>query len=115
MFSDILRSARIARGISQEELAERVDITRTQVSRYETGKSLPDFRTIIKIADVLDVSLDYLAERDAPVSRKPLILQQPQEKAPFKKSQLTYLEEMQRRIDELEKRLNEEGHNEPAV
>ena len=38
---DVLRSLRKERGLSQEELAEKIFVTRQAVSRWETGETLP--------------------------------------------------------------------------
>lgn len=46
--------------ISQEELAEKVGISRQTLSKYETGESLPDIEKTKAIADVFGVSLDDL-------------------------------------------------------
>ena len=51
---------RKARGWSQEELAERVGVTRQAVSRWETGSAKPDADKIIAICDLFGVSADYL-------------------------------------------------------
>lgn len=46
--------------ISQEELAEKIGISRQTLSKYETGESLPDIEKTKAIADVFGVSLDDL-------------------------------------------------------
>ncbi len=60
MFSDNLVSLRKKSGFSQENLAERIGISRQTLSKYETGESVPDIRTAKTIADLFDVSLDDL-------------------------------------------------------
>ena len=55
---------RKARGWSQEELADRVGITRQAVSRWEAGTAKPDADKIIAICDLFGISADYLL-RDA--------------------------------------------------
>lgn len=42
MFKDNLISLRRANGLSQDELAEKIGVTRQTLSKYETGESLPD-------------------------------------------------------------------------
>ena len=51
---------RKARGWSQEELAERVGVTRQAVSRWESGTAKPDADKTISICDLFGVSADYL-------------------------------------------------------
>lgn len=60
MFHDNLISLRKMKRISQEELAERIGVTRQTLSKYETGESLPDIDKCKAIADVFEVSLDEL-------------------------------------------------------
>ena len=52
---NFLKERRRASGLSQKELAERVDLTLTTISRYENGSRGMDRSTIGKIADVLGV------------------------------------------------------------
>jgi transcriptional regulator with XRE-family HTH domain len=46
--------------MTQEVLAERINVTKVSVSGYETGSRLPDIRLLSKICDVLQCSADYL-------------------------------------------------------
>lgn len=55
---------RKARGWSQEELAERVGVTRQAVSRWESGSAKPDADKIIALCDLFGVSADYLLRED---------------------------------------------------
>lgn len=56
---------RKARGWSQEELAERIGVTRQAVSRWESGAAKPDADKLIAVCDLFGVSADYLL-RDIP-------------------------------------------------
>ena len=60
MFCDNLMSLRKMSGMSQEELAERIHISRQTLSKYETGESLPNIEQCKAIADVFGVTLDDL-------------------------------------------------------
>jgi len=51
---------RKARGWSQEELAEKIGVTRQAVSRWESGSAKPDADKIIAVCDLFGVSADYL-------------------------------------------------------
>ena len=59
-FGQRIRKLRKARGLSQEKLSEMLDISVTHMSHIETANTKMSFSLIIKIAEVLDVSLDYL-------------------------------------------------------
>ena len=62
-FGDVLRTLREERGISQKMLAIRVDITQSSISDWEADRKMPPVKTILKIADIFDVSLDRLFDR----------------------------------------------------
>jgi transcriptional regulator with XRE-family HTH domain len=55
-----IKNFREQKGISQSELAEKLNVTRQAVSNWETGKTQPDIDTLHKIADILEVSIDEL-------------------------------------------------------
>lgn len=59
-FSDNLIELRKFHNFSQEELAERMGISRQTLSKYETGESLPDIEKCKLLADVFGVSIDDL-------------------------------------------------------
>ena len=63
MGEKILRM-RKARGWSQEELAERMNVSRQAVSRWETGSAKPDADKIVGLCDLFGVSADYLLRED---------------------------------------------------
>ncbi|MDD6072245.1 MAG: helix-turn-helix transcriptional regulator, partial [Clostridiales bacterium] len=60
MFKDNLISLRKMNHLSQEELAEKLGISRQTLSKYETGESIPDIEKCKLIADYFEVSLDDL-------------------------------------------------------
>lgn len=60
MFRENLVALRKLNNISQEELAEKVGISRQTLSKYETGESVPDIDKATAIADVFGVSIDDL-------------------------------------------------------
>lgn len=60
MFSDNLIELRKIHKMSQEELAERLQVSRQTISKYETGESLPDIDKCKQLADIFNVSLDDL-------------------------------------------------------
>ncbi len=60
MFKDNLVELRKLYNLSQEELAERIGVSRQTLSKYETGESIPDVEKCKAIADVFGRSLDDL-------------------------------------------------------
>jgi len=59
-FSEKLKEARKNSGLSQEQLAEKLCVSRQAVTKWETGKGLPDVENIKAISSLLNVSIDYL-------------------------------------------------------
>lgn len=57
---DRLRQIREVRGLTQEELADRLEIGQSQLARYEAGKADPSLEVVARFARVLDVSTDWL-------------------------------------------------------
>ena len=60
MLQDNIRNLRKNRGLTQEELAIRINVVRQTVSKWEKGLSVPDAEMLQKLADVLDVSVSQL-------------------------------------------------------
>lgn len=60
MFQNNLKALRMKKGLSQGELAIRLNVVRQTVSKWEKGVSVPDAETIIKLADLLDTSVNDL-------------------------------------------------------
>ena len=59
-FSEKLKEARKNSGLSQEQLAEKLCVSRQAVTKWETGRGLPDVENIKAISLLLNVSIDYL-------------------------------------------------------
>ena len=59
-FADKLIQLRKAKGLSQEDLADSLGVTRQAVSRWEQGYTFPDLPNLQRIMKVFDVSADYL-------------------------------------------------------
>lgn len=58
-----LKELRKKKGISQLKLAMDLSMNQNTISRYETEERQADYKTLIKIADYFNVSIDYLLER----------------------------------------------------
>lgn len=65
MFKDNLVELRKIHDMSQEELADKIGVSRQTLSKYETGESLPDIEKCKLIADVFGVSIDDLLNYDS--------------------------------------------------
>lgn len=66
VFKETLTNLRKSKGLSQEQLAEELNITRQTVSKWETGQSTPDIEYLSKISNFFDVSTDYLIKGECP-------------------------------------------------
>jgi transcriptional regulator with XRE-family HTH domain len=62
-FGKVLREARVATGLSQEDFADAVDMDRTTISLLERGKQSPTLETLWKLAEPLGVSPSALVTR----------------------------------------------------
>ena len=59
-FEEKLMTLRKKSGMSQEELADRLGVTRQAVSRWELGSTQPDAPNLLKLSDLFGVSIDWL-------------------------------------------------------
>ena len=51
-------------GLSQEQFAEKMDVSRQTISKWENGASVPDWESMIKISCIFSITLDELAENE---------------------------------------------------
>lgn len=72
-FADNLKTLLSHKGIRQAHLTDKLDITRTRISNYLSGRSEPDYTTLVRIADILDVTVDSLLDYKAPAEDVPLL------------------------------------------
>ena len=63
IFASRLAAARQAKRLSQRQLAFRLGVSARAVGQFEQGSNWPSVETLIALADVLDVSLDWLCGR----------------------------------------------------
>ena len=64
ILGDKLKELRKQRNISQQKVSYRTHISPVQLSRYENGKTMPNFQNLVKIAKALEVPLEYFLEDD---------------------------------------------------
>lgn len=70
MLGDRIRLARTNRSLSQEELAEAVNLTRESINRIEKGTFKPKLETVTQIAGILNIPVDYLISSDSNCDEK---------------------------------------------
>ena len=71
MLHDRIKRLRIAKEMTQEELAKVLDVSPSTVGMYEQGRRKPDNDTLIKIANIFEVTTDYLLGKESyPESKK---------------------------------------------
>lgn len=61
-FGEKLKKARKTACLSQEELAERMCVSRSAIAKWETDKGMPDINNLKTMAGVLNISIDYLLD-----------------------------------------------------
>lgn len=68
-FSEKLKEIRKNEGLSQEQLAEKIGVSRQAITKWETGKGLPDVENMVIIAEIFKTTLDELL-RDSAVRQE---------------------------------------------
>ena len=70
-----IRSLRLKLGLTQEELAEKIGVTRQALSKWEVNAALPDTKNVVALAKLFGVTADYLLcedeGREAETSARP--------------------------------------------
>ena len=65
-----IRDERKKRGLSQEELADILNVSRQAITKWETDRGIPDIANLIRISEEFEISLDELIKGDNSVKRK---------------------------------------------
>lgn len=65
--ADRIQSLRKSKGMSQEELADAVGVSRQAVSKWESEQATPDLEKIVIMSDIFEVTTDYLLKGIEPV------------------------------------------------
>ena len=60
MFAVRLKELRLKKGLTQKELAQKLNMQNTAISKYELNQRKPDTETLLEIANFFNVSVDYL-------------------------------------------------------
>lgn len=73
-FCDKLQILRKSKGLTQEDLADKINVSRAAVAKWEAGQSYPDIFNLIQISELMNVTVDYLVKDQtcnvAPVDSK---------------------------------------------
>lgn len=70
MLADNIKRLRKSKGLTQEELAIRLNVVRQTVSKWEKGLSVPDAEALQRLADILEVDIKQLLGADIDVEKK---------------------------------------------
>jgi len=69
-FHEKLRECREESGLSQNDIAERLSISRQAVSKWERGINEPDIETIVRLSDIYNVTIDQLLRADLSIVKR---------------------------------------------
>ena len=72
-FKEKLQLLRTNMKLSQEELANRLDISRQSITKWENGQSFPDIQNLIQLSEIFKVSIDRLVKEKESASFKNII------------------------------------------
>ena len=67
-FGEKLKEARKESGLSQEQFAQKLSVSRSAVAKWESDKGMPDINNLKAMAQLLDISVDYLLDEDEKLS-----------------------------------------------
>ncbi|HDR7708438.1 helix-turn-helix transcriptional regulator [Bacillus cereus] len=70
IFSERLKEEREKRNWSQNDLAEKIYVSRQSVSKWETGKNYPSIEIIIHLSDLFSITIDELLRSDEELTQK---------------------------------------------
>ena len=73
-FGESITELRKAAGLSQYALSQAMDVSRQAVSKWETDQSSPDVMHLIRLADILDTDVEYLATGRRTYGRRPPVV-----------------------------------------
>ncbi len=71
---NIIREARINQGLTQEELAELVDVTPAYIGHIERNKRSFSLQTLVRLVTELDIDMNYLFSGDVPTDEEKIVV-----------------------------------------
>ncbi|EON70137.1 helix-turn-helix domain-containing protein [Lysinibacillus sphaericus] len=69
-FSSKIKEERQKHNMSQQQLGEKLNISRQSISKWERGESYPSIELLIKLSDIFDITLDELVKEDNSLKEK---------------------------------------------
>lgn len=69
-FADKLKAIRKREGLSQEDLAEKIGVSRQAVTKWETGRGMPDIENILILAEIFKTSIDDLISASSDIEKE---------------------------------------------
>lgn len=102
-FGERVKKLRKSKGLTQQELADKINVTKVSICCYEKGTRTPNLETFIDLVEKLDTTPDYLLGRDAKViaeSEEPYSMT-------FKQEEIDFIVES-RRYPDVSKKINED-------
>ena len=97
MLKDNIKSIRKSKGLSQEELAIKLNVVRQTISKWEQGLSVPDSELLVSLSDALDTTVSTLLGENI-TEQKEDSLKEIAEKLEIINLQLAQKEEIRRKI-----------------
>ena len=67
MIGKRVKELRIEKGLSQQELGSAIGVTKVSICGYEKGTRLPNLEKLVKLADALETTTDFLLGREIPI------------------------------------------------
>ena len=83
-----IKKYRSALELSQEELAEKIFVTRQSVSNWENNKTYPDIKSLLMLSELFEISVDELIKGDVNAMKKEI---NEQERAEFRRDSTVYM------------------------
>ena len=74
MLGNIISAQRKKLGLTQEQLAQKLDVTNQAVSKWETDQSSPDAANLIRLSEILDTDIEYLTTGRRTYGRRPPVV-----------------------------------------
>ena len=90
-FGEKLQMLRKARGWSQEELAQQINVSRQALSKWESGASIADTENVIALSRLFGVSTDYLLLRESETTSAPAAVPTPTKESKWPVPRIAWL------------------------
>lgn len=90
-FGEKLQMLRKARGWSQEELAQQINVSRQALSKWESGTSIADTENVIALSRLFGVSTDYLLLRESEAASAPAAVSAPAKESKWPVPRIVWL------------------------